>query len=77
MRAALSILGLVIAFAIVMFVMKKQVQQLPARPAPAAAASGVLADPGSPGSLVRPDAVRQQLQGIVEQATTRASDAQP
>lgn len=70
MRAALSILGLVIAFAIVMFVMKKQLAPLaPKAPeAPSLAAS-------APQN--QPEAVRQQLQQSMEQAAARASEAQP
>jgi len=69
MRAALSILGLVIAFAVVMFVMKKQVQELkPAAPAASAA---------QPGGLPNPQAVGQQVQSALELGAQRASDANP
>lgn len=71
MRAALSILGLVVAFAIVMVVMKKQAQQLGAARAPTAASA-----PAS-GTVPAPEAVRQQVQGLIDQAATRASEAQP
>jgi hypothetical protein len=75
MRAALSILGLVIAFAIVMFVMKQQVQQLkPAASAPAASASAVQQ---APGGLPNPVAVGQQVQSALELGAQRASDAKP
>ncbi|MEJ6000172.1 hypothetical protein [Paucibacter soli] len=70
MRAALSILGLVIAFAVVMFVMKKQVQQLN-KPAPSAVAAS------APGGLPAPQAVGQQVQGALELGAQRASDANP
>jgi hypothetical protein len=70
MRAALSILGLVVAFAIVMFVMKKQVQQIkPAAPAASAAAAQQ--------ALPNPQAVGQQVQGLLEQGAQRASEANP
>ena len=69
MRAALSILGLVIAFAIAVFMMKKQAQQLVVA-APGGAASAASAVPA-------PEAVRQQVQGLVDQAAARASEAQP
>lgn len=71
MRAALSILGLVIAFAVVMFVMKKQVQQLP-EPAPAASAAAA-----QPQALPNPQAVGQQVQSALELGAQRASDANP
>jgi len=71
MRAALSILGLVIAFAVVMFVMKKQVQQLP-KPAPAASAAAA-----QPQALPNPQAVGQQVQSALELGAQRASDANP
>ncbi|WIT10490.1 hypothetical protein PFX98_16420 [Paucibacter sediminis] len=71
MRAALSILGLVIAFAVVMFVMKKQVQQLPK---PASAASAAAAQPQA---LPNPQAVGQQVQSALELGAQRASDANP
>ncbi|MCV2369328.1 hypothetical protein [Roseateles oligotrophus] len=67
MRAALSILGLVIAFAIVMGMMKKQAQQLQA-PTSVGAASA---------STATPDAVRRQLQQAAQQAAQRASEAMP
>lgn len=66
MRSALSILGLVIAFAVVMAVMKKQVMPLAPKASPAASAPQNQAD-----------AVRQQLQQAMEQGAARASDAQP
>ena len=69
MRAALSILGLVIAFAIAVFMMKKQAQQLVVA-APGGAASAAPAVPA-------PEAVRQKVQGLVDQAAARASEAQP
>ncbi|WP_310387502.1 hypothetical protein [Roseateles sp.] len=65
MRAALSILGLVIAFAIVFGMLNKQARQM--RP-PASAASAPVASP---------DAVRQQLQDAAQQAAQRASEAMP
>jgi len=71
MRAALSILGLVIAFAVLMFVMKKQVQQLP-KPAPAASAAAA-----QPQALPNPQAVGQQVQSALELEAQRASDANP
>lgn len=70
MRAALSILGLVVVLAIVLLSAKKQMQaQMPAaRPAASAAAA-----PGLPS----PQAVGQQVQGLIDQAAQRASEAQP
>jgi hypothetical protein len=77
MRSALSILGLVIAFAIAMFVMKRQAGQLVHR-APASAASAASpAGATAPATVTTPDAVRQQVQQSMEQGSARASDAQP
>ncbi|MBT9495152.1 MAG: hypothetical protein IV107_23005 [Paucibacter sp.] len=67
MRAALSILGLVIVFALVLTQMKKQVLTVSKAPAASAASSAQTA----------PAAVRQQLQEAARQAAQRASDAQP
>lgn len=67
MRAALSILGLVIAFAVVISMMKKQTQAL--RPP----ASGVAAS----APITSPDLVRQQLQVVAQQAAKAASEAMP
>lgn len=69
MRAALSILGLVIAFAVVMFMMKKQAQQLVVKPAAATASA--------PATTSAPDAVRRQVQEAMDQAAARASESQP
>ena len=70
MRAALSILGLVIVFAIVMINLKHQAQQLlPAHAAAGASAAGT--------GLVRPDDVKRQVQESADLAASRASDAMP
>lgn len=69
MRAALSILGLVIAFAVVMFMMKKQAQQLVIKPAAATASAAATTN--------APDAVRRQVQEAMDQAAARASESQP
>ena len=72
MRAALSILGLVIVLAIVMFNMKHQAQQLTAsKTAPVAGAS----QPS--GALPNPQAIGQQVNDAVMQGAAKASDAQP
>ena len=71
MRAALSILGLVIVFAIVLTQMKKQTVSLTkVAPAASAASSTGLAQNA-------PDAVRQQMQDAAQQAAQRASEAMP
>ncbi len=71
MRAALSILSLVIVFAVVMFSMKHQAQELSAsKAAPAAGASQA-------GGLPNPEAVKQQVNDLVMQEAAKASDAQP
>lgn len=75
MRAAFSILGLVIAFAVVMFVMKNQAKQLV--PPMGRPASGASAATPSSGQLPVPAAVGAQVQEAVDQAAARASEAQP
>nr|WP_295075589.1 hypothetical protein [uncultured Roseateles sp.] len=76
MRAALSILGLVIAFAFVMFLMKKQLVSLKP-PAAAASAAASAAQPGGAGALPRPDALRLQLESALQQSAQKASEAMP
>lgn len=84
MRAAFSILGLVITLAVVLFMVKQQarsLQPVPASPAAASAsgAAGAIASGAGAlqGGTVRPEAVRQELQQLVDQAAARASEAQP
>lgn len=75
MRAAISILGLVIAFAVVMFVMKNQAKQLVppvAKPMPGASEPA-----SSSAQLPVPAAVGAQVQSAIDQAAARASEAQP
>lgn len=72
MRAALSILGLVIVLALVLNQVKKQAGSL-SRPVPAAASAAS----DAAGTQNLPAAVRQQLQDAAEQAAQRASAAQP
>ncbi len=74
MRAALSILGLVIVFAIVLTQMKKQAVSLTQLP-PAASAASAASSAGVPRNA--PEAVRQQLQEAAQQAAQRASEAMP
>ena len=74
MRAALSILGLVIVLAIVMVNMKHQAQQIAAsRPAASAAAASQAGGSGLPN----PQAIGQQVNDAVMQGAARASDTQP
>lgn len=82
MRAAFSILGLVITLAVVLFMVKQQARSLQppaASGSPAASAAGLASS--APGAVqagaVRPEAVRQELQQLVDQAAARASVAQP
>lgn len=75
MRAALSILGLVIVLAIVMFNMKHQAQQIAAS-RPAASAASQAGQAGG-GGLPNPQAIGQQVNDAVMQGAARASDAQP
>ncbi|MBY0235870.1 MAG: hypothetical protein K2W93_12875 [Burkholderiaceae bacterium] len=76
MRAALSILGLVIAFAFVMFLMKKQLVTLKP-PAAAASAASSAAEAGGAAALPRPDAVRLQVESALQQSAQKASEAMP
>ncbi|MDC8770877.1 hypothetical protein [Roseateles albus] len=77
MRAALSILGLVIAFAIVLSMMKKQSVSLTKVGVAASANSAASAASGTGVAQNIPDAVRQQLQDAAQQAAQRASEAMP
>lgn len=72
MRAALSILGLVIAFAIVLTVMKKQAAPLRAQ---VPAASAPAADGASAVAMPTPQAVGADVQGAIDAAAARASAA--
>ncbi|WP_156421996.1 hypothetical protein [Paucibacter sp. KCTC 42545] len=76
MRAALSILGLVIAFAFVMYLMKKQLVTLKP-PAAAASAASSAAEAGGAAALPRPDAVRLQVESALQQSAQKASEAMP
>lgn len=70
MRAAFGLIALLVVLAIVMVNARHSARQLQA-PAPAGAASA-----GEPlGPQARPAAVREQVQGLVDQAAQRASDA--
>ncbi len=73
MRAALSILGLVVVLAIVMLLMKQQSKTL--LPKPAAGASQAEGAAATPKNM--PEAVRQQVDAAMQQGAARASDAQP
>lgn len=66
MRAALSILGLVIVLAIVLVNVMNSARSLQS-PVPASAASA--ARPATPKAQT--EAVREQVQGLVEQAAAR------
>lgn len=74
MRAAFSILGLVITLAVVLFMVKQQARSL--QPAAAGAASAAASAPMRAGT-VRPEALRQDVQQLLDQAAARASEAQP
>lgn len=74
MRAAFSILGLVITLAVVLFLVKQQARSL--QPAAGASASAAASAPMT-GGTVRPEALRQEVQQLVDQAAARASEAQP
>jgi len=71
MRAALSILGLVIVLAVVLFSAKKQMQAI----APAAPMVDAASAPA--GTRATPEAVRAQVQSAMDQAASAASAAQP
>ncbi len=70
MRAAFSLLALVIVAAIVLSLAKKQATALkPAAPGASAAAAG------SGGALPQPQAVGQQVQSNIDEAAKRAAEA--
>ncbi|QPF73261.1 hypothetical protein G8A07_10275 [Roseateles sp. DAIF2] len=72
MRAALSILGLVVVLTIVLLMSKKQMQaRQDLAPRPAASAASATADPNLPA------AVGRQVQDSLDQARQRASGALP
>ncbi|MBO9688597.1 hypothetical protein [Roseateles chitosanitabidus] len=72
MRSALSILGLVIVLAIVMFSAKHQMQAIKPPAAASAAGSGASTD----GALPRPEAVGKQVEDLMKQGERRASEAE-
>ncbi|MDN3922068.1 hypothetical protein [Roseateles violae] len=71
MRAALSILGLVIVLAIVMLMMKQQAKSLAPRPVAQPAAAS------EPAATNLPQQLRQQVDAALQQGAARASEAQP
>lgn len=76
MRAAFSLLSLVIVMAIVLFIAKRQMSQIAPPAKPGAAASGVVGDTGSTGgALPRPADVGKQVQSLVDQAAQQTSAA--
>ncbi|MDR7331916.1 hypothetical protein [Roseateles asaccharophilus] len=72
MRAAFSLLALVIVAAIVLSLVKKQSAALKPASTPPAAAASQAADPGA---LPQPQAVGQQVQGSLDEAARRAAEA--
>jgi len=69
MRAAFSLLALVIVAAIVLSLAKKQASALkPPAPGASAAATG-------PAALPRPEAVGAQVQKSIDEAARKAADA--
>ena len=69
MRAALSILGLVIVLTIVLLNAKKQMQAVAPASSPASSASVA--------NRATPDAVRADVQSAMDMAASAASAAQP
>ncbi|MDT8999197.1 hypothetical protein RQP53_07945 [Paucibacter sp. APW11] len=74
MRAAFGLISLLLVLVIVLFSAKSQLKAL-APAAPAASAVGATVD-GQPRPAT-PEAVRQQVQELVDQSARRASDALP
>jgi len=70
MRAAFSLLALVIVAALVLYLGKRQLETLP-RPVPAASAAAS----GVPTALPQPQAVGQQVQGAIDAAAQREAEA--
>ncbi len=76
MRAALSLLSLVIVAAIVLFIAKKQLGGLKPPAAASSAAAGAVADTrSSQGVLPNPKAVGQQVQSGIDEAARRNTEA--
>ncbi|RZJ10871.1 MAG: hypothetical protein EOP39_07690 [Rubrivivax sp.] len=74
MRAAFSLLALVIVAAIVLSLVKKQTSAL--RPKASAASSvGAAADGATSDGLPQPKAVGQQVQSTLDDAARRAAEA--
>ncbi len=70
MRAIFGFVGLLIVLAIVMINARNSTQQLKAAPPAGAASAGAPAEPRA-----QTEAVREQVQGLVDQAAQRASEA--
>ena len=78
MRAAFSILGLVIVLAIVLLSAKKQMQAIaPVQTSTAAGASADSSPDAAKPALPVPSQVGAQVQGLVQQAEQRSSEAMP
>ena len=76
MRAALGLVSLLVVLAIVMLNARQSVQPLSASARPGAAVTGEQAGEGGSGSPKRQtEAVREQVQGLVDQSAQRASEA--
>lgn len=76
MRAALGLVGLLLVLGIVLFNARQSARQLQATPPSAAApADGAASLPDAAGPRARTEAVREQVQGAMDQAAQRASEA--
>ena len=76
MRAALGLVGLLLVLGIVLFNARQSARQLQAPP-PAAAGTvdGAASLPDAATPRARTEAVREQVQGLVDQSAQRASEA--
>ncbi|MGM9512788.1 hypothetical protein ACS5PK_00875 [Roseateles sp. DB2] len=79
MRLAFGLVGLLLVLAIVMLNARNSARQLAAVPQPGAvSAPGTQGQAGAgdtPGPRARTEAVREQVQGLADQAAQRASEA--
>lgn len=76
MRAAFGLVGLLLVLGIVLFNARQSARQLQAASPPSAgAADRASSSPDAAGPRARTEAVREQVQGAMDQAAQRASEA--
>lgn len=76
MRAAFGLVSLLLVLGIVLFNARQSTRQLQLAPASSAgAADPASSSPGADSPRARTEAVREQLQGALDEAAQRASEA--